>query len=772
MKKLFLSLIIGAALVLSAAGAVSAAEITDYTITLLQEGGFPHPYSSENEPEGIRDIIESALAERVESIEVDAPSLGMEELARVYEDTINHAPKLSYVIGSVGIEETDGGYIIYPTYISDPVDLMSAASDRKVIQQAIDDILAQVKPGMSDIEKLLAVHDYIVLNYEYDFTFSIYSAEEFFLNKRGVCQSYTLAMEYIMDELGIRNTYALSDPMNHIWNLVNLDGKWYHIDATWDDPNYYHPVASEAVAYGDVYGAVKHDHFLISDDAMIERGHYMWNTGGKKATSTIYDEYFWNEISEAMQYYNGVWYWCNRYGTESMNAGINSYKFSGDLLENVIDSNNIKTAGVYNGYIYFLTKKNRIYMTPVKNTKEIAPIGEFQDYDDLNGLYFYGGRLLYALASDEYYEKKYSSRYGDMAAYSKYYNYRSYYNIDLSKYKYGDYAPGWSFDDGVLSIGCNSGVIPDYGDFEKPWGEYADEITSIVIRDKVTEIGDNVFSDLPGVSSISMPDTLETIGSRTFAYCPVKMLTIPKSVKYIGDFAFAYCSDLAVIFMGQDIETIGKCAFYSCGNIAEVYYTGSEQDFDGIEIGDWNRNLTDAVAAYEYKPPMLMHIFEDDNGEMVILWLRDNKAVKGKNVEYSLKAYANGKSYNYSGAEYTYDPEIISMQNDGVFYALNKGNTDVSVRIGDDEKSFKIYVGEANNTQIIAYFGYGVTPILASYDENGTLIECRFLDPNEINSSGIDYVDYGGVCKMLVWDDINNIMYPAGPPLILSGAGV
>ena len=49
--------------------------------------------------------------------------------------------------------------------------------------------------------------------------------------------------------------------MNHIWNLIKIDGKWYHVDVTWDDP------------IMDKPGRVKHDNFLRSDDGIKDTDH-------------------------------------------------------------------------------------------------------------------------------------------------------------------------------------------------------------------------------------------------------------------------------------------------------------------------------------------------------------------------------------------------------------------------------------------------------------------------------------------------------------------
>jgi len=57
-----------------------------------------------------------------------------------------------------------------------------------------------------------------------------------------ICGGYSDIIAIYLNTLGIKNYKITSD--NHIWNLVELDGVWYHLDATWDDP-----VASDGNQY-------------------------------------------------------------------------------------------------------------------------------------------------------------------------------------------------------------------------------------------------------------------------------------------------------------------------------------------------------------------------------------------------------------------------------------------------------------------------------------------------------------------------------------------
>ncbi len=112
------------------------------------------------------------------------------------------------------------------------------------INNKVDKILSEnVNNNMPPKEKIRAIHDYIIDHTEYDKlkyenknddTYKSNTAYGVLIEGYGTCNGYADAMEIFLDKMNVIN-YKISNE-EHIWNLVYLDGKWYHLDLTWDDP--------------------------------------------------------------------------------------------------------------------------------------------------------------------------------------------------------------------------------------------------------------------------------------------------------------------------------------------------------------------------------------------------------------------------------------------------------------------------------------------------------------------------------------------------------
>lgn len=110
------------------------------------------------------------------------------------------------------------------------------SSSATTVKEKVADIVATViQPGMSDYQKALVLHNWLIFNANYDYTYSNYYADGVLLKGTGVCQSYAFAYRELLNAVGIQNDFEYG--FDHVWNMVLLDGEWYHVDCTWDDPN-------------------------------------------------------------------------------------------------------------------------------------------------------------------------------------------------------------------------------------------------------------------------------------------------------------------------------------------------------------------------------------------------------------------------------------------------------------------------------------------------------------------------------------------------------
>ena len=136
---------------------------------------------------------------------------------------------------------------------------------------------------LSDVDKVMAVHDYLVDNIEYADSHIVRRAYGALIERKAVCQGYAQAFQKILSNLNIEGHTVIGynipaepeKPVLHEWNRVKLDGKWYYIDLTWDDTPW--------VTHRN------YKHFLINTP-MLGRDHQKWYSlvGGAEADGSEY----------------------------------------------------------------------------------------------------------------------------------------------------------------------------------------------------------------------------------------------------------------------------------------------------------------------------------------------------------------------------------------------------------------------------------------------------------------------------------------------------
>ena len=162
------------------------------------------------------------------------------------------------------------------------------------------------------------------------------------------------------------------------------------------------------------------------------------------------------------------------------------------------------------------------------------------------------------------------------------------------------YVEGGCLIEGTEVIaGTNNSVIPE-GITEV--GSYAfsgrKQLANIVIPDSVTSIGSEAFDSCSSLESVIIPDSVTSIGDSAFRSCSsLESVIIPDSITSIGDSAFYYCFSLESVTIPDSVTSIGDSAFW-CSNLTEVYYNGSEAEWNSIYIGYANAPLWNATRYY------------------------------------------------------------------------------------------------------------------------------------------------------------------------------
>lgn len=170
-------------------------------------------------------------------------------------------------------------------YLMQNVSAEDKSGENAEVQAQVQSIVnSVVTSGMSDYEIAKALHDWLVLNCEYDMRlysgdmpYSSYTAYGALMDGTAVCAGYAQAYRLLMEYAGVDCEYVTGRARGggHAWNIVKIDGEWYHVDTTWDDP------------IPNKEGYVRYNYFLRSDTAM-SKDHSNW-TASYACTSTKYD---------------------------------------------------------------------------------------------------------------------------------------------------------------------------------------------------------------------------------------------------------------------------------------------------------------------------------------------------------------------------------------------------------------------------------------------------------------------------------------------------
>ena len=168
-----------------------------------------------------------------------------------------------------------------------------SGKSQAVLEAARAALEEAVTGEMNEYEKELAIHDWMLAWGQYDHgTLSHLPQEQagqdndnpygFLVEKTGICLGYASTFQLFMDLLGVEcitvEGTAHSGTADHAWNLVQLDGAWYGVDVTWDDPSTKIPVSEETA----------HRYFNVISAFLRDNDHQWEEDGVPEATGTVW----------------------------------------------------------------------------------------------------------------------------------------------------------------------------------------------------------------------------------------------------------------------------------------------------------------------------------------------------------------------------------------------------------------------------------------------------------------------------------------------------
>ena len=198
---------------------------------------------------------------------------------------------------------TYGKKVTYALSIA-PADSNGYLANGLESKEKVDNILNEIKETRDNIvkslngidyNKIMHAHDWIINNLQYEQNITnnnVYNLYGALIEKSAVCEGYAEALKYILDEVNIPCVLVSGTATNsegkterHEWNYVQLYGKWYAIDSTWDDP--------VVKGTGYVSDSIKHRYFLVGSNEM-NKNHFpngqMTESGKKFVYPTIETE--------------------------------------------------------------------------------------------------------------------------------------------------------------------------------------------------------------------------------------------------------------------------------------------------------------------------------------------------------------------------------------------------------------------------------------------------------------------------------------------------
>ena len=447
-------------------------------------------------------------------------------------------------------------YYVY-TYKNDFLHRTTQAQE-KAVDAKVNQILQELNvDGKTDVEKVYAIYDYMINHIRYDYKnlddatyMQKYTAYAALVENTSVCMGYALAFYRLALACGVDARYILSDPMEHAWDIVRVDGQYYYLDATWDEkvtndmadlPGSYFLRGTESWQRIHVYKG-------ISDPGTLNYGQSLANNGYVVSAADYHD---WT-LSEdgTLTIPTGIAFLQSDSNNKSPFAAIadqvRSIRLTAPIrrlpygafegfanAESIVLSDTIEKIGDWS-----LSGCNSLKSIALPDKVTELPEGMFRDNEALESV-----KLPAALK-------------------------------EIRKYTF---------------CGCKN-------------------LKDVTFGDSLEKIGENAFYGCEGLETAAFPDSLKTIEDGAFFGSGLKKLTLGANVKTVGSSAFGGGADLEELTILSDKVAFGESAIWTSGDLSALTMPASLRITQGTvsatRIGTLTLTGPGKMADYsEEQPP-------------------------------------------------------------------------------------------------------------------------------------------------------------------------
>ena len=179
------------------------------------------------------ETVKNNIKKRKTAIDISQYKLSTEDALNKYFTLRNCEPDIWYTSESASVTTKNGkAYTLNIAYSYTEKEVLETMA---YIDNKVREVVKIANTFQSDYDKAKAVYEYLIDNYNYDWSLSNMKEYELFKTGKGVCSAFSLAYKDILQELNIPCEVVISKEMGHQWNIIQLDGEWYNVDVAWGD---------------------------------------------------------------------------------------------------------------------------------------------------------------------------------------------------------------------------------------------------------------------------------------------------------------------------------------------------------------------------------------------------------------------------------------------------------------------------------------------------------------------------------------------------------